>query len=56
MAAMQRPPRATPRETTEAMVRNIGRELADIDQALGNYRDDRVASKPTHKEFEELTR
>jgi len=50
------PPRDTPRETTEAMVRNIGRELADIDQALGNYRDDRVASKPTHKEFEELTR
>jgi hypothetical protein len=50
------PPRATPRETTEAMVRNIGRELADIDQALGNYRDDRVASEPTNKEFEGLTR
>jgi hypothetical protein len=38
------------------MVRNIGRELADIDQALGNYRDDRVASEPTNKEFEGLTR
>ena len=50
------PPRATPRETTEAIVRNIGRELADIDQALGNYRDDRVASEPTNKEFEGLTR
>jgi hypothetical protein len=37
-------------------VRNIGRELADIDQALGNYRDDRVASEPTNKEFEGLTR
>jgi len=25
------PPRSTPRETTEAMVRNIGRELAEIE-------------------------
>ena len=40
---MQRPPRATPRETTEAMVRNIGRELAEIEQAIGRCRGDRVA-------------
>lgn len=31
---MQTPPRPTPRETTEAMVRNIGRELAEIQQAI----------------------
>ena len=40
---MQRPPRATPRETTEAMVRNIGRELAEIELAIGRCRGDRVA-------------
>ena len=40
---MQRPPRATPRESTEAMVRNIGRELAEIEQAIGRCRGDRVA-------------
>jgi len=31
---MQKPPHTTPRESTEAMVRNIGRELAEIEQAL----------------------
>jgi hypothetical protein len=44
---MQNPPRATPRttprESTEAMVRNIGRELAEIEQAIGRCRGDRVA-------------
>jgi hypothetical protein len=29
--AMQKPPHATPREGTEAMVRNIGRELPEIE-------------------------
>jgi hypothetical protein len=40
---MQKPPRPTPRESTEAMVRNIGRELAEIEQAIGRCRGDRVA-------------
>ncbi|MCP9852793.1 hypothetical protein KBZ14_07900 [Synechococcus sp. HJ21-Hayes] len=40
---MQTPPRPTPRETTEAMVRNIGRELVDIEQAMGRCRGDLVA-------------
>ena len=40
---MQTPPRPTPRETTEAMVRNIGRELAEIEQAMGRCRGDAVA-------------
>jgi hypothetical protein len=44
---MQKPPcttpRATPRESTEVMVRNIGRELAEIEQAIGRQRGDRVA-------------
>jgi hypothetical protein len=40
---MQKPPVPTPRETTEAMVRNIGRELAEIKQAIGRCRGDRVA-------------
>ena len=40
---MQIPPRPTPRESTEAMVRNIGRELADIEQAIGRCRGDLVA-------------
>ena len=31
---MQTPPPSSPRETTEAMVRNIGRELAEIEQAM----------------------
>jgi hypothetical protein len=37
------PPRPTQRETTEAMVTNIGRELAEIEQALGRCRGDRTA-------------
>ena len=40
---MQTPPRSTPRETTEAIVRNIGRELADIEQAMGHCRGDAAA-------------
>ena len=40
---MQTPPRSTPRETTEAIVRNIGRELADIEQAMGRCRGDAAA-------------
>jgi hypothetical protein len=40
---MERPPRPTPRETTEAMVRNIGRELAEIEQAIGCCRGDLIA-------------
>jgi len=40
---MQTPPRPTPRESTEAMVRNIGRELAEIEQAIGRCRGDAVA-------------
>jgi len=43
MAFMQTPPRGTPRESTESMVRNIGRELAAIEQAIGRCRGDRVA-------------
>ena len=39
---MQTPPRPMPRESTEAMVRNIGRELAEIEQAIGRCRGDRV--------------
>ena len=40
---MQKPPRPTPRESTEAMVRNIGRELTEIEQAMRQCRDDLVA-------------
>ena len=40
---MQTSPRPTPRESTEAMVRNIGRELAEIEQAMGRCRGDLVA-------------
>jgi hypothetical protein len=40
---MQRPPRPTPRETTEAMVRNIGSELAEIQQAISRCRGDHEA-------------
>jgi len=40
---MQKPPHATPRESTEAMVRNICRELVDIEQAIGRCRGDRMA-------------
>ena len=40
---MQTPLRPTPRETTEAMVRNIGRELAEIEQKMARCRGDAVA-------------
>jgi hypothetical protein len=40
---MQITPRSTPRESTEAMVRNIGRELAEIEQVISRCRGDRVA-------------
>ena len=40
---MQTPLRATPRETTEAMVRNIGLELAEVQQAMVRCRGDAVA-------------
>ena len=33
----------SPRESTEAMVRNIARELAEIEQAISRCRGDRVA-------------
>ncbi len=39
---MQTPPRPTPRETTEAMVRNIGMELPEIDRAICRCRGDRI--------------
>jgi hypothetical protein len=32
-----------PRETTDAMVNNIGREPTEIEQAIGRCRGDRVA-------------
>ena len=40
---MQTPPRPSPRESTEAMVRNIGRELAEIERAMGRCQGDAVA-------------
>ena len=40
---MQIPLRPCPRESTEAMVRNIARELAEIEQAISRCRGDRVA-------------
>ena len=40
---MQKPHRPIPRETTEAMVRNIGLELAEIHQVMDRFRGDRVA-------------
>jgi len=40
---MQKPPRSSPRESTEAMVRNIGRELAEIEQAMDRCRGDLLA-------------
>jgi hypothetical protein len=40
---MQTPPRPTPRESTEVMVRNIGRELTEIEQAIGRCCGDLVA-------------
>ena len=41
---MQKPPRYTPRESTEAMVSNIGLELAEIELAIGYCRGDVVAA------------
>ena len=43
MEALQKPPRSSPRESTEAMVRNIGRELAEIEQAMDRCRGDLLA-------------
>lgn len=40
---MNRPARPTPRESTEAMVRNIDRELVEIRQAIVRCRGDRQA-------------
>ena len=40
---MRTPPRPTPRESTEAMVRDIDRELAEIEQAMRRCRGDLVA-------------
>lgn len=37
---MDRPPGNTPRECTQAMVRHIDRELAEIQRALGRCRGD----------------
>jgi hypothetical protein len=37
---MQTPPPFSPRETTEAMVRNIGRELAEMKRAMIRCRGD----------------
>jgi len=43
MELMQTPSRPTPRETTEAMARNIARELTEIEQAMARCRGDAVA-------------
>lgn len=40
---MQIPLRPSPRETTEAMVRTIARELAEIEQAISRCKGDRIA-------------
>ena len=40
---MQIPPQPTLRESTEAMVRNIDRELAEIEQGMRGCRGDLVA-------------
>ena len=40
---MQFPLPPSPRESTEAMVRNIARELAEIEQAISRCRGDRVS-------------
>ena len=39
---MQKPPISTPRESPEAMVRNIARELAEIEQAISRCQGDAV--------------
>jgi hypothetical protein len=41
--SMQIPRRSTTRETTEAMVRNIGREVRELRAALADCRGDLVA-------------
>lgn len=43
MKPLRTPLPATPRETTEAMARNICRELADIKQAIGHCCGDPIA-------------
>ena len=43
MEPIQTPHLQTPRESTEAMVRNIGREVMEIEQAMGRCRGDAVA-------------
>ena len=40
---MPTPEPTPPRESTEAMVRNIARELAEIEQAIQDCRGDHVA-------------
>jgi hypothetical protein len=40
---MQIPPRTTPRETTEVMVRNISRKVRELKAALAGCRGDLVA-------------
>jgi len=40
---MQIPPRSTPRETTEAMVRNIGQEVRELRAVLSDCRGELVA-------------
>ena len=40
---MQIPPRPTPRENTKAMVCNIDRELAEIEQAIRQCQGDLIA-------------
>ena len=40
---MQIPLRPSPRESTEAMVRNIARELTEIEQAISRCKGDRIA-------------
>lgn len=40
---MPTPPRPTPRESTEAMVRNIGRELGEIARAMEHCRGEALA-------------
>jgi len=40
---MQKPPSSSPRESTESMARNIGRELAEIEQAMERCRGDLLA-------------
>jgi hypothetical protein len=43
MQSMLTPPRPTPRESTEAMVSNIGREVMEIEQAMARCHGNAVA-------------